>query len=161
MKKLFLVAIVALAMGLGMTSCKQNAAPAGEAAEAEQTEAPADPIKALTDLTAKAKAEGANWSVDEWKDAFKVAMSAVAPTMKEIAEITSDLKTKEGEEPDTAKLAKAFEQMKVLQEKFAPIEDLASQFDSISKSYPNGKTVADDKEFEKAMMKELGLPEDF
>ncbi len=147
---------MAFVLGLAITSCKQGPK-AADAAEAAAT----DPVQALTEIVEKAKAEGANWSVDEWKDAFKVAMSAVAPTMKEIAEITSDLKTKEGEEPDTAKLAKAFEQMKVLQEKFAPIEDLASQFDSISKSYPNGKTVADDKEFEKAMMKELGLPEDF
>ena len=149
-----LVVMMAFVLGLAITSCKQGPK-AVDAAEAA-----ADPAKTLTELVDKAKAEGANWSVDEWKDAFKTAMACVAPTMKEVQELTSSLQTKEGEEPDTAKLAEVMTKLGELKDKYDPIENLISQFDSISKSYPNGKAVSDDKEFEKAMMKEFGIEED-
>ena len=73
--------------------------------------------------------------------------------------MTASLKTKEGEEVDTAKIAAFAEKMKEMQEKYAPFEEILDQFDSISKSYPNGKAVSEDKEFEAAMMKELGIPD--
>ena len=146
-----LVVMMAFMLGLAITSCKQGPK-AVDAAEAA-----ADPAKTLTELVDKAKAEGANWSVDEWKDAFKTAMACVAPTMKEVQDLTNSLQTKECEEPDTAKLAEVMTKLGELKVKYDPIENLISQFDSISKSYPNGKAVSDDKEFEKAMMKEFGL----
>ena len=146
-----LVVMMAFVLGLAITSCKQGPK------VVDAAEAAADPAKTLTELVDKAKAEGANWSVDEWKDAFKTAMACVAPTMKEVQELTSSLQTKEGEEPDTAKLAEVMTKLGELKVKYDPIENLISQFDSISKSYPNGKAVSDDKEFEKAMMKEFGL----
>lgn len=146
-----LVVMMAFVLGLAITSCKQGPK------VVDAAEAAADPAKTLTELVDKAKAEGANWSVDEWKDAFKTAMACVAPTMKEVQELTSSLQTKEGEEPDTAKLAEVMTKLGELKVKYDPIENLISQFDSISKSYPNGKAVSDDKEFEKAMMKEFGI----
>lgn len=146
-----LVVMMAFMLGLAITSCKQGPK------VVDAAEAAADPAKTLTELVDKAKAEGANWSVDEWKDAFKTAMACVAPTMKEVQDLTNSLQTKEGEEPDTAKLAEVMTKLGELKVKYDPIENLISQFDSISKSYPNGKAVSDDKEFEKAMMKEFGL----
>ena len=86
MKKV-LVGMLALVMCLGMVSCsKESAAPN------------------LKDVVEKAKTEGANWSVDEWKDAFKTAMACVAPTMKEVQALTSSLQTKEGEAADSRHL---------------------------------------------------------
>jgi hypothetical protein len=149
-----LVVMMAFVLGLAITSCKQ-APKAAETAEA----AAADPVQTLTELVEKAKADGAKWTVDEWKDAFKTAMTTVAPLLKEIGEMTASLKTKEGEEVDTAKIAAFAEKMKEMQEKYAPFEEILDQFDSISKSYPNGKAVSEDKEFEAAMMKELGIPD--
>jgi len=148
-----LVVMMAFMLGLAITSCKQGPK-AVDAAEAA-----ADPAKTLTELVDKAKAEGANWSVDEWKDAFKTAMACVAPTMKEVQDLTNSLQTKEGEEPDTAKLAEVMTKLGELKVKYDPIENLISQFDSISKSYPNGKAVADDKAFEEQCMKEFGIPD--
>ena len=55
-----LVVMMAFMLGLAITSCKQGPK-AVDAAEAA-----ADPAKTLTELVDKAKAEGANWSVDEW-----------------------------------------------------------------------------------------------
>lgn len=152
-----LVVMMAFVLGLAITSCKQ-APKAAEAAETTEAAA-ADPVQALTELVEKAKADGSKWTVDEWKDAFKVAMTTVAPALKEIAEITANFQAKEGEQPDTAKISEALEKMKVIQEKFAPFEVILDQFDSIAKSCPNGKAVSDDREFEAAIKKELGIPD--
>ena len=117
-----LVVMMAFVLGLAITSCKQ-APKAAEAAETTEAAA-ADPVQALTELVEKAKADGSKWTVDEWKDAFKVAMTTVAPLLKEIGEMTASLKTKEGEEVDTAKIAAFAEKMKEMQEKYAPFEEI-------------------------------------
>ena len=147
-----LVVMMAFVLGLAITSCKQ-APKAAEAAEA----AAADPAQTLTELVEKAKADGARWSVDEWKDAFKTAMTAVAPMMKEVQDLTKSVIPKEGEEVDTAKVSEVMGKLKDLEDKFKPLQSAIEQFDSISKSYPNGKTVSEDKEFEKSVLAEFGL----
>ena len=148
-----LVVMVALMLGLAITSCKQGP----KAADPEA--AAADPAQTLTELIEKSKADGSKWSVDEWKDAYKTAMVAVAPTLKEIGTIMEQFKPKEGEDIDTTKLAEAMNKMKAIEEKFAPVQELLNQFDSISKSYPNGKAVSEDKAFEEQCMKEFGIPD--
>ena len=148
-----LVVMMAFVLGLAITSCKQGP----KAVDPEA--AAADPAQTLTELIEKSKADGAKWSVDEWKDAYKTAMVDVAPTMKEIGAIMEQFKPKEGEDIDTTKLAEAMTKMKDLEEKFAPVQELLNQFDSISKSYPNGKAVSEDKEFEQQCMKEFGIPD--
>jgi hypothetical protein len=148
-----LVVMMALMLGLAITSCKQGP----KAADPEA--AAADPAQTLTELIEKSKADGSKWSVDEWKDAYKTAMVAVAPTLKEIGTIMEQFKPKEGEDIDTTKLAEDMNKMKAIEEKFAPVQELLNQFDSISKSYPNGKAVSEDKAFEEQCMKEFGIPD--
>jgi hypothetical protein len=148
-----LVVMMALMLGLAITSCKQGP----KAADPEA--AAADSAQTLTELIEKSKADGSKWSVDEWKDAYKTAMVAVAPTLKEIGTIMEQFKPKEGEDIDTTKLAEAMNKMKAIEEKFAPVQELLNQFDSISKSYPNGKAVSEDKAFEEQCMKEFGIPD--
>ena len=148
-----LVVMMAFVLGLAITSCKQGP----KAADPEA--AAADPAQTITELIEKSKADGSKWSVDEWKDAYKTAMVAVAPTLKEIGTIMEQFKPKEGEDIDTTKLAEAMNKMKAIEEKFAPVQELLNQFDSISKSYPNGKAVSEDKAFEEQCMKEFGIPD--
>jgi hypothetical protein len=64
---------------------------------------------------------------------------------------------KEGEEIDSAKVASVLYKLQEMENNFIPVQEALNQFDSISKSYPNGKAVSEDKEFEKALLKELGL----
>ena len=154
MKKL-LVVMMAFILGMAVTSCKQGTK--AEAA-ATETEAAVDGEKVLSDLVEKAKTEGANWSVDQWKDAYKEAMGVMAPVLKEVFDLTKSIKP--GEEADTAKLAAVMTKLAELQEKFKPYEGYMNQFDSIVKLYPNGKAVDDDKEFAAQLKKEFGLPED-
>ena len=160
MKKMFFVAIVALAMGLGMTSCKQNAA-SGDAAQAEQTEqaeAPADPVEALTALMEKAKAEGANWSEDQWKDNFKQAVIAAKPMFAELSAVTKEMKAAEGDE---AKALELLGKMGEVVKKYKGVDSLFTAYGEVAKSFPNGKKVNDDKEWGEKLMKELGIEMDF
>lgn len=84
-KTVFIIALAA--SGLFVASCGSKSAEpaAGEeqteqvaeeaAEEAEQPEQPAS----LADIVADAKANGANWSADEWKTQFKKALEAYKP----------------------------------------------------------------------------------
>ena len=148
-----LVVMMAFVLGLAITSCKQ----APKAVDPEA--AAADPAQTLTELVEKSKAEGANWSVDEWKNAYKTAMAAVAPQMQELGAIMESIKGGPDQEVDTAKVSQVMEKMEELGKKFQPLQDILNQFDSISRSYPNGKAVAEDKEFEKQMMEEFKIPD--
>ena len=146
-------------MGLGMTSCKQNAA-SGEAAQAEETEqaAPADPMEALTALMEKVKAEGANWTEDQWKENFKQAVIAAKPMFVELGAITNEMKAAEGDE---AKAMELLGKMSEVAKKYKGVDSLFSAYGEVAQSFPNGKKVNDDKEWCEKLMKELGIEMDF
>lgn len=149
MKKI-LVVMIAFVLGMAITSCKQSPKAVDEADAA-------DPAKTLIEIVEKAKAEGANWTVEEWKEVFTTAMKSIAPTLLEVQELTESIMPKEGEEIDSAKVASVLYKLQEMENNFIPVQEALNQFDSISKSYPNGKAVSEDKEFEKALLKELGL----
>ena len=83
MKKI-LVVMIAFVLGMAITSCKQSPK-AVDAADA------ADPAKTLIEIVEKAKAEGANWTVEEWKEVFTTAMKSIAPTGFRSLRATMDL----------------------------------------------------------------------
>ncbi len=141
MKKV-LVGMLALVMCLGLASCSKESG------------------ASLADVVAKAKTDGANWSVDEWKEAYKTAMEAVKPMMLEVSEITKSMQAPEGQEPDPAKLAEAMGKLQELQTKYGDVEKLMDEFEKIAKGTENGKKVSEDEEWLKSVAKELGLPED-
>ena len=152
MKKFF-VGIVAIAITMGMASCKQKseAPAAAEQAETEQVE-----TKQLSaeEIVAKAKAEGANWSVDEWKSATKEMMTALQPMLSKLAEMMAEV------EKNPEKAIEMVAKIRESEDEFKPLEDLMNQFEEIAKSTENGKIVMDDEEWGKALKKELGLPDD-
>jgi hypothetical protein len=151
-----LVVMMAFILSMAITSCKQGPKAEAEGTEAG-TEATAEGQKVLNDLVEKAKAEGANWTVDQWKDAFREAMGVMAPIMKELGELTSGLETEKGKEPDAAKLAEVMGKVADLQKKFQPYEKSMNDFDSIVKLYPNGRAVDEDKDFQNELLKGFGL----
>ena len=156
MKKAFVV-LMAFMLGMGVTSCNQGQK-AAPAAEAEQVEV--NPEETLNQLVEKAQAEGANWSVDQWKDAYRSAFDVMSPAMKSMYEVMQ-LVQGEGAATDTAAISKALAKAKEIEEEYGKIGVIVEKFDSIGKLYPNGKTVSEDKEFAKQLLKEVGLPEDF
>ena len=87
-KTVFIIALAA--SGLFVASCgSKTAEPAAgeeqteqvaEEAAAEETAAEeAEQPASLADIVADAKANGANWSADEWKTQFKKALEAYKP----------------------------------------------------------------------------------
>ena len=150
MKKL-LIAMFALIMGVAFTSCKQKTEVEPEKAATEEK------AESLEDLVARAKAEGANWSVDEWKAAVKQAFIAMKPVMDNIQKMTE--KT-EDENPDLAKIKEVAEDLEKNQAEYERIEKLFEELNTAASATANGKAVIDDEEWGNAVMKELGFPED-
>ena len=154
MKKAFIV-MIAFMLGLAVTSCKQ-----GQKAAPTAEEVAANPVEILNQLIENAQTEGANWSVDEWKEAYHTVFLAMSPAMKGMYEVMQIIQT-EGAATDTVAINKAMAKAKDIEAQFGKLGDIVEKFDSIGKLYPNGKTVSEDKEFEKQCLKEIGLPEDF
>ena len=156
MKKL-LIAMFALIVGIAFTSCKQKTEVEPEKAATEEKVEKAEKAESLEDLVARAKAEGANWSVDEWKAAVKQAFIAMKPVMDNIQKMTE--KT-EDENPDLAKIKEVAEDLEKNQAEYERIEKLFEELNTAASATANGKAVIDDEEWGNAVMKELGFPED-
>ena len=143
MKKL-LFSFIIVAAGLFVTSCGNKSAET--ATEAEQTEqvaeeapaAEAEQPASLADIVAKAKAEGANWSADEWKAQFKTALEAYKP----FAVAMNEAQPAELEE---------------VTKKYADVPALMEELASLAKQAEGGKDITD--EWIQTTMQELGIPE--
>ncbi len=105
----------------------------------------------MEEIVASAKADGANWTVDQWKDAYRNMAANVKPMMDEMKEMMELL------EKDPTK---AMEMAQNLETKYAPLNKLVEEFDEIAASTENGKKVAEDKEFEEQLKKEFDFPDD-
>lgn len=152
-KVLFLM--VAFAMSISFMSCKNEAGKDAASAEQKSTTENVEQKVDLVELVAKVKAEGANWSVDQWKDAFKSALIALKPMMETMSEFQAKLKG--AKEEDAAKI---MSELEAKSKEFEPIEKAMAEFEEAAKATENGKKVLDDEEWGKQMMKELGFPED-
>ena len=143
MKKL-LFSFIIVAAGVFMTSCGNKSAET--ATEAEQTEqvaeeapaAEAEQPASLADIVAKAKAEGANWSADEWKAQFKTALESY----KSFAVAMNEAQPAELEE---------------VTKKYADFPALIKEFASLAKQAKGGKDITDERI--QTTMQELGVPE--
>ena len=131
MKKL-LIGMLALVMAVGFTACTSG-------------------TPTMEEIVASAKADGANWTVDQWKDAYRNMAANVKPMMDEMKEMMELL------EKDPTK---AMEMAQNLETKYAPLNKLVEEFDEIAASTENGKKVAEDKEFEEQLKKEFDFPDD-
>lgn len=155
MKKHLLAGIVAIAVAMGMASCKQKSeapAAAGEQAATEQVENAQQP--SVEEIVAKAKAEGANWSVDQWKSATKDMMTAMKPMLLKIASMVERME----KEPD--KMVEIMSEMDGMKKEYEPYEALMNEFEAAAKATENGKAVMDDEAWGDELKKELGLPDD-
>lgn len=154
MKKVLLLLVAV--MGLTMIACTSNegtkpAAADGEKPAAEKVEEKVD----INELVAKAKAEGANWSVDEWKAAFKSMLIGVKPML----DFMKDMKEKmeKGSEADKIKM---LGELEAKAKEMEPFEKAMDEFNNAAQATENGKKVADDEEWGMQVLKELGYPED-
>ncbi|MBR5688510.1 MAG: hypothetical protein IKX36_11245 [Prevotella sp.] len=112
----------------------------------------------LKGLIEKAKAEGANWTEAQWKDAFKEALSATKPMMQEMADLgkkAQDLMAK----GDLEGVSKLQEEGEKITEKYKDLQAQVEEFGKIAESNEIGKKLSNDKAFQDELLKELGLDE--
>ena len=146
MKKTIL-GLAIMAAGLMVASCgNKSEAPAAEgeqteqaieAAAAEEAAPAAEQPASLADIVAKAKAEGAKWSTDEWKEQYKKAIEAYKPFA-----VAMD----QAQPADLEKITKDF----------ADFPTLIKEFAATAKQSEGGKAI--DEEWIAKTMEELGVP---
>ena len=129
MKKV-LIGMLALVMAVGFTACSST--------------------PSMEDLVASAKADGANWTVDQWKDAYHSVAVNIKPMMDEMKEMMELL------EKDPTK---AMEMAQGLETKYKDLNALVEQFNEIAEGTENGKKVEEDEEFQKQIKEEFGFPD--
>lgn len=146
--------VLAMAGMLTSTACgNKNAAPA-EGVESTTVAEKEDANKevSLADIVAKAKAEGANWSVDEWKAQFRQVAIAIKPMAIEMDAFFKKFTEGGGKAEDLEKEGNE------LEKKYADLNKLLDEFNTIAKETANGKTVAEDQKWGEELFKELGIP---
>ena len=152
-------AMMAFVLCLGLSSCKKEAPAAADDPAAAGVQAADDNAAAaasLTDIIAKAKEEGAKWSVDQWKEQFKAVLLAVKPMFMAMAEINKKI---EAAGEDASKMADAMKEVADIQAKFGDLDKQMNEFNEIAEATENGKAVIEDEEWGKKLMEELGIPD--
>lgn len=143
MKKVLFSFVIAAAGMIAVSCGNKSTEPAPEAEQTEQVaeEAPAaeeaQPAS-LADIVAKAKAEGANWSADEWKAQFKTALEEY----KTFAVAMNEAQPNQLEE---------------VTKKYADVPGLVEELAKLAKQSEGGKVITD--EWIQTTMKDLGIPD--
>ncbi len=152
--KIIIKGLSVLAICICMSSCNNSTGTKQEAeATQDNVEQVVEKVMSPAEVLEKAKAEGANWSVDEWKEQFKNFSLAVKPIMMEMDSLVKALQA------DPSKAEELAKQVEGLKEKYPDFEKITKEFEEAAQATENGKIVYDDKEFEKSLKEELGLPE--
>ena len=102
----------------------------------------------------KAKAEGANWTEAQWKDAYKEVMTACKPMLKEMEELQKKAQAPGVSEEDQMKL---FGDLASLMDKNKDLMSQMQEFEKICKENPTAKKVSEDEAFMKQLQEELGV----
>lgn len=134
MKKL-LFGLFALVLCMGLTSCGSP------------------DLKKLAD---RAEKEGAEWSVEQWKEHFKEYAKAMVPLMEDLQ--TLDEKKEKAKSADERKLIS--EEEKKLDEKYKDLIWASDRFENAAKATKNGMEVLKDDDFKEEVFKELGFVDD-
>jgi hypothetical protein len=152
-KTLFMIVAAAFTMAFAACGNKSEApAEAAGSTEVVAEEAEAEQPMALGDIVAKAKAEGANWSVDEWKDIIRKGLVAYKPMAVAVDELMKKVGTSEAEGIDFDAEGDKIE------EQYPGYEKLIRELGEVASQTANGKTVMDDQEWIDKTMEELGVP---
>ncbi len=118
-----------------------------------------DPVKKidLTEMIEKAKAEGANWNEDQWKDAFRQVLGMMVPMITEMTNLTKKMQGLD--ENDVEGMTALMEEAKTLEEKYKGVEEQIDEFGNVADSFEIGKRLGEDVTFQEELFKELGITE--
>lgn len=166
MKKLFFMMTIA-AVAMCFAACKNEAASDEQKAEASVENVSAGSVKAVTmddmkALAEKAQKEGANWSVEQWKDATRQMMAGMKPMFDALKELQKKAEDKDFQAKMKENPAEATKMLGDLNNKlkeYAPLEGIMKEFSAAAEASEAGKKLSDDKEFMESLMKEYDLPD--
>ncbi len=118
-----------------------------------------DPVKKidLTEMIEKAKAEGANWNEDQWKDAFREVLSSLVPMLKDMTALSKKVEGLDGD--DTEAMTALMTEATALEEKYKGVEEQIEEFGKIADSFEIGKRLGQDDAFQQELFDELGITE--
>ena len=150
MKKAFILLAVVL-MGLCQFSSQAMSCAAVSVSDNQET---TEPCMALSSIIKKAKAEGASWTEQQWKDAVLSVSSILEPMGKLATEIAEKLKTNPNE---VLALAGKVEE---LEQQFNTISPLLEEFETVAKEFPIATRLVDDEDFMKEVMLKAGFTEE-
>ena len=130
----------------------------------ESTELPTVTVDDMQALVEKAKAEGKDWSMDQWKDAARTMVIGMKPMFDAMLDFQKKIEDPEMNkklDEDPAAAAAMMGDLAKAMEDFKPMEGLMDDFSSAAEASVNGMEVLNDSVWGKQLFKELGLPEDF
>ena len=166
MKKLFLM-MLTVAMATCFVACKSDAAkPAdGEKAATEKVEEkaalPTVTLEDMQELVKKAKAEGKDWSIDQWKDATRTIMIGMKPmfdAMLDFQKKTDDPEFKKKLEENPAEATALMTDLQKALEQYKPMETVMNDFEAAVDASPVAKGIEKDTVWFNQLVKELDLP---
>lgn len=101
-------------------------------------------------LLLAARAEGATWTIEQWKDAYRTVAFNIKPMMDEMQVIFKVAET----DPNRAQiLAQQYES------KYGALGEQLEEFNAIANNTLNGSIVLNDKDFENQIKEEFNIPD--
>ena len=158
MKKVFSI-LLGLVLIVAFTACIQNndsesSAESSASVASVKIEKPSSTNAETVDLkqiVEKAKKEGANWTVDQWKEQFRNCLIAYKPFAIAMNEMMDKIMSDPNLDPEA--------EADKLNKQYPNYMELLDEFQKIAVSTKNGKIVADDEEWGKEVTEELGIPD--
>ena len=169
MKKIQLI-VLTMAVGLAVVSCKND--PAGTSQNEQATEnVAADSAKSdkaiadttaaapkeeardsLPEIVAKAKTDGAKWTVDQWKLVFKDFALIYKPLAIKMESLIKQMQ-------DTTKILDAMKELKKYEGEYKVFDKSFKEFTEAAQASANGKKMIQDEQWVQKTMDELGIPD--
>ena len=151
---IFSIALIASVAACGGKNDNESETNTSASVTSVKTETNSKPEAENIDLKAiveKARKEGANWTVDQWKEQFRNCLIAYKPFAIAMNEMTDRIVTDPNLDPEA--------EADKLNQQFPNYMELLNEFSRIANSTKNGKIVADDEQWGKAVTEELGIPD--
>ncbi len=105
-------------------------------------------------LIEKAKAEGANWTEAQWKDAYKQAMTAAKPMFQDLSDLEKKAQDPSVSDEDKIKL---MGELGTVMDKYKDLGAQLQELQKIVEANPTASKVINDLSFQEELQKELGV----
>ena len=105
----------------------------------------------LKEIVEEAKKDGANWSVDRWREQFRKCLIAFKPYAIAMDQMMDKIIKDNSIDPEA--------EAEKLEKQFPGYPEMLEEFSKAAEATKNGKIVADDADWANAVKKELGIPE--